>query len=78
MKCPQCGQWNRASLPRCQKCGAPLAQDGAALPEWRTALRDDGAGKSYIHVAEEGEAVQTPDGRDALAREMAELKQRKA
>ena len=44
MKCPQCGQWNRASLPRCQKCGAPLAQDGAALPEWRTALRDDGAG----------------------------------
>ena len=78
MKCPQCGQWNRASLPRCQKCGAPLAQDGAALPEWRTALRDDGAGKNYIHVDEEGEAVQTPDGRDALAREMAELKQRKA
>ena len=71
MKCPQCGQWNRASLPHCQRCGAPLEQESAPMPEWRATLRDDGAGKRYIHVDEEGEAVQTYDGRDALAREMA-------
>ena len=24
MKCPECGQWNRASMPHCTRCGAPL------------------------------------------------------
>ena len=27
MKCPNCGQWNRASFPRCFKCGADLPQE---------------------------------------------------
>ena len=29
MKCPACGQWNRASMPHCQSCGAPLNIDEA-------------------------------------------------
>jgi len=78
MKCPQCGQWNRASLPHCQKCGAPLDQSEAQLPSWKTTLRDDQKGKEYIRVDEDGDASPTPDSRDALAREMAELKHRKS
>lgn len=78
MKCPQCGQWNRASLPHCIKCGAPLEADGNEVPSWKTTLRDDQKGKEYIRVDECGEASSTPDSRDALAEEMAELKQRKA
>ena len=26
MRCPQCGRWNRASLPQCFYCGAPLPE----------------------------------------------------
>ena len=78
MKCPQCGQWNRASLPRCQKCGAPLNPEDALEPSWKASLRDEGKGKEYIHVDEDGDVSSVPDGRDELAREMSELKQRKA
>ena len=28
MKCPKCGQWNRASMPHCMKCGSPLNESG--------------------------------------------------
>lgn len=78
MKCPHCGQWNRASLPHCQKCGTPLNQADAQLPSWKTTLRDDQKGKEYIRVDEDGVENVTADSRDALAREMAELKHRKA
>lgn len=77
MKCPECGQWNRASLPRCQKCGCPLEGADAPLPSWKTTLRDDTAGKEYIRVDEDGDATRAPDDRDRLATEMAELKKRK-
>ncbi|MBP3638178.1 MAG: hypothetical protein J6K13_11535 [Clostridia bacterium] len=78
MKCPNCGQWNRASLPHCQKCGTPLDAAEGQLPSWKTTLRDDQKGKEYIRVDEDGEASVTADSRDALAQEMAELKKRKA
>ncbi|MDO4483230.1 MAG: zinc ribbon domain-containing protein [Clostridia bacterium] len=79
MKCPQCGQWNKASFPVCQKCGTPLDHHTApAEPSWRGKLKDDQRGKEYIRVNEQGEAETTPDPRDILAREMSELKVRKA
>jgi len=78
MKCPQCGQWNRASMPHCQKCGAPLDATQAQIPSWKTTLKDDQRGKEYIRVDEDGQENVTPDSRDALAQEMAELKHRKA
>ena len=45
MKCPHCGRWNRASLPRCFYCGETLteAEDAARQEEQRRkdeAVRD--------------------------------------
>ena len=77
MKCPECGQWNRASLPHCLRCGAPLNIDAASKLDWKENLRDDGPGTAYIRVDEFGNADQTPDARDVLAREMQDLKKRK-
>ena len=76
MKCPNCGQWNRASLPRCMKCGEAL-EAAAQAPSWRAELHDDQRGKEYIRVDEYGDIDVTPDKRDELAQEMHELKERK-
>lgn len=76
MKCPSCGQWNRASMPRCQKCGCDLSQAEQEFPEWKASLRD-GSAKAYISVDEDGDINQAPDARDKLAQEMSDLKKRK-
>lgn len=78
MKCPNCGQWNRASLPVCQKCATPLIQSTQEDFSWRGTLQDSKKGKEYIRVNEEGEAASTPDHRETLAQEMSDLKVRKA
>lgn len=78
MKCPNCGQWNRASLPRCQRCGEPLEDVRPQSPDWKASLGDDRRGKEYIRVDEDGEIQQAPDERDQLAQEMSDLKKRKA
>ena len=77
MRCPNCNQWNRATLPRCMRCGTELSVSESVAPSWRSELRDDRAGKEYIRVDEDGQADVTPDRRDVLAAEMAELKARK-
>ncbi len=77
MKCPQCGQWNRASLPRCVRCGAELPREEAEKPAWRDTLADDQSGKEYLRVDEDGQVNDDPDSRDVLAEEMSALKQRK-
>ncbi|MGN0777627.1 MAG: hypothetical protein ACI4MJ_00620 [Aristaeellaceae bacterium] len=77
MKCPQCGQWNRASLPRCRQCGCSLEDGQSAVPSWKITLNDDTRGKEYIRVDEDGDAARAPDTRDQLAQEMDELKHRK-
>jgi len=77
MRCPNCNQWNRATLPRCFRCGTPLSTDTPVQPSWRATLKDDRAGKAYIRVDEDGGVDVTPDDREVLAAEMAELKARK-
>ena len=77
MKCPQCGQWNRASIPRCMKCGCPLSQDENEQPAWRSQLKDDQTPPSYLRIDEDGLDNNAPDSRDTLAVEMQELKVRK-
>ena len=77
MKCPECGQWNRASMPHCIQCGAPLNIDAASRMTWKEKLRDEGQSAAYIRVDEFGQTDSTPDARDVLAREMQDLKKRK-
>jgi len=77
MRCPKCDQWNRASLPRCIRCGAELTTDTPVAPSWRSQLKD-GKAKEYIRVDEDGDISVSPDDREVLAAEMAELKARKA
>ena len=77
MKCPECGQWNRASMPHCSHCGAKLNIDAASRLEWKESLRDEGQGTAYIRVDDFGNEDKTPDSRDVLARQMQELKIRK-
>ena len=77
MKCPECGLWNRASLPHCTRCGTPLNIDQASRFAWKDSLKDGGASTTYLRADEFGQTDQTPEPRDALAREMHDLKQRK-
>ena len=78
MKCPQCGQWNRASLPNCIRCGAPLNPESAETPAWQEQFRkEDKEPKKYIHVDEDGAVDESSDRRDELATDMTELKERK-
>ncbi len=77
MKCPECGQWNRASMPHCTKCGAPLNIDEASKLQWKDTLKDGGPSTAYLRADEFGQVDSTPDARDQLAGEMQELKKRK-
>ncbi|MBR3763045.1 MAG: hypothetical protein IKK57_00665 [Clostridia bacterium] len=74
MRCPKCEQWNRASLPRCQRCGAELNASAAVEPSWRAKMQARGNLKTYVRVDEDGQVDVSPDRRDALAQEMTELK----
>ena len=76
MRCPNCQQWNRASLPRCVRCGAELTQEETVAPSWRSQLKA-GKAKEYIRVDEDGDVSVSPDDREVLAAEMTELKARK-
>lgn len=77
MKCPECGQWNRASMPHCIKCGAPLNIDEASRLQWKDTLKDSGPSTAYLRADEFGQMDATPDARDELAGEMQDLKKRK-
>ena len=77
MKCPECGQWNRASMPHCIKCGAPLNIDEASKLQWKDTLKDGGPSTAYLRADEFGQMDATPDARDRLAGEMQDLKKRK-
>ena len=76
MRCPNCNQWNRASLPRCIHCGTEFRTGAPVVPSWRSQLKD-GKAKEYIRVDEDGDISVSPDDREVLASEMAELKERR-
>ena len=82
MKCKRCGKWNQATLPHCVYCGAPLdnedAFSGGQAPAWQLDLKDTDKQPAYIRVDEQGIEDTAIDPRDELAREMVDLKKRKA
>ena len=78
MKCPECGQWNRASMPHCVRCGARLNIDEASRVSWKNELQDGKRPASYLRADEFGEVNNSAvDSRDQLAKEMQDLKRRK-
>lgn len=77
MKCPECGRWNRSSMPHCVNCGMPLNIDEASRMAWKESLRDGASPTAYLRADEFGQTDSTPDERDILAREMQKLKDRK-
>ncbi len=82
MKCPACGYWNRATFPKCFRCGEPLHQEQKAARIQRAKELTDAASigqddPTVIRVDEFGnEAVHT-DKLDKLAQEMLSLHERK-
>ena len=66
MRCPQCSQWNRASLPRCIRCGTELSTTGPVTPSWRAELKDDRQSKEYIRVDEAGDIDELEGGGGVL------------
>lgn len=77
MKCPQCGHWNRASFPRCFRCGAELPKEPEKeAPAWIDAMQQPPKPAAYIQVNDEGEQSSAQDERDRLAQEMQSLHSR--
>lgn len=74
MKCPACGRWNRATLPRCFYCAEPLPyQPQKSAEEWRNEnqkLVKPSETVIYSVESDEHTTVPRPDDRDRLAREM--------
>ena len=68
MRCPQCGRWNRATLPRCFFCGAELPEEGNAHAP---ADQPQPAASIIYAVSDDGKGTAPrPDEKDTLAKEM--------
>ena len=78
MKCPQCGHWNRDSLPRCFKCGTELIRTAENThASWQESMRQQKPQKVYIRMDDMGNATSSSDAREELAHEMNKLQERK-
>ena len=49
MKCPQCGAWNQASLPRCFRCGHALSAADAVRPDWRNDFAGENGREKIVY-----------------------------
>lgn len=68
MRCPQCGRWNRATLPRCFFCGADLPENEN---DHSPADQPQPTATVIYAVSEDGrETDPRPDEKDTLAKEM--------
>ncbi len=76
MKCPNCGCWNRDSLPRCFRCGTPF--DGSSVGElpWAEEVSRASKGKDFTRMDENGRVISETDERETLAEEMSQLQKR--
>ncbi len=83
MRCPNCGQWNQASFPRCFKCGTPLP--AAAMRDHPLPAEEMERKKAEkpqdtpirITLDEQGFESRADDAKDRLAREMLSFHDRK-
>lgn len=64
MKCPHCGAWNQAYLPKCVRCGAPLIGNTQKTKSWEADMHEK---KPSLQVIEfdKGEDNVTPEAPQA-------------
>ncbi|NLB90458.1 MAG: hypothetical protein GX786_04480 [Clostridiales bacterium] len=82
MKCPQCGQWNKASFPKCFRCGFVFPNQPEYLrnqpSDWEYDIEiNQKKQKVYVQIDEDGDQQKLVDKRDQLAQEMTLFKERK-
>ena len=54
MKCPKCGAWNAAYLPKCTQCGAPLPNAPEGPAAWEESLHKK---KPSLEITTQGHAA---------------------
>lgn len=82
MKCPSCGYWNRASYPKCFRCGEPLGEllrmiTPLPASEMEKTASQDTDQLTTIHIDRFGNETIKNDRQDRLAVEMLSLHERK-
>lgn len=89
MKCPKCGAWNTAYLPKCRVCGTPLESNTQKQLSWEEAMHKKKPSLTVVQFDEEDVSPalpkQTQDeafdpeelDRAALTDELEELKSRR-
>ena len=88
MKCPHCGAWNQAYLPKCVRCGAPLDDNTLTTKSWEADMHKKKPSLQIAQFEDGEEDVQLdageperfdPDRLDnaALTDEIEELKERR-
>ncbi|MGI6214638.1 MAG: hypothetical protein ACOYIT_01945 [Christensenellales bacterium] len=81
MKCLNCGQWNRASLPKCFRCGTPLPVE-KEVPQpiemlENTLQKTKKTEAIRYKIDESGNEIPKEDPKDRLALEMRSYRERK-
>lgn len=88
MKCPRCGAWNQAYLPKCVGCGAPLDNNIQTIKPWESEMHKKKpslqvaqfeAGEQDLTLEQDQDLPYDPDKLDnaSLTDEIEELKQRR-
>ena len=87
MKCPKCGAWNQAYLPKCRQCGEALTQDPSQIASWEEAMHEKKPALQIISFEPGENNTPTPVGDEAydpeavdraqLADELEELQRRR-
>ncbi len=60
MKCPHCGAWNAAYLPKCSRCGTPLDNNTQKQLSWEEAMHKKNHSLTVMQFDEEDEGMPAP------------------